>query len=301
MVLRGHRPGLRPDVERQLRRGQAAFAGCARRAGGISSLAARPWLDKVFAAGGSRFDIANVHVRGNLCSLAGAVGAWRSFFAAHGFGGPLWVTEHGYPADAAYQTGPGFVGGEEAQAAYLRASPLTLADAGARQIFVTRRDGLDGPWASEGVAHVDDAPPYTSHRRPAFGVVRTFVERWPWIRCGAPSNGGSRPPPASGSISPRAHALAADAREGATDAAAAIGTGGRCAGKARAARSLTRSLLREVERRQDEPHAAGARRGPTPCGPRIRPSGRGALNSPRAAIRFAAPGKKQARETGGTL
>ena len=39
---------------------------------------------------------------------------------------PLWVTEHGYPGDSAYQCDPRFRGGEAAQAAYLRRSLPTL-------------------------------------------------------------------------------------------------------------------------------------------------------------------------------
>jgi hypothetical protein len=63
----------------------------------------------------------------------------------------LWVTEHGYPSDPAYQYDPAYTAGSAAQAAYLTASVPTLLDAGASRVFVTERDNLDGQWASEGL------------------------------------------------------------------------------------------------------------------------------------------------------
>ena len=63
--------------------------------GGVSGTIAKDWLDRVFATPGvaaaTKFDIANVHVRGGLGSLAGLMTFWRDFFASHQRGNaPLW-------------------------------------------------------------------------------------------------------------------------------------------------------------------------------------------------------------------
>ena len=73
------------------------------------------------------------------------------FLPSQGFTGPLWVTEHGYPADPAYQYDPDYTAGPASQAAYLTASIPTLLDAGASEVFVTERDNLGGQFASEGL------------------------------------------------------------------------------------------------------------------------------------------------------
>jgi polysaccharide biosynthesis protein PslG len=147
--------------------------------GGISGPAGMGWLGQVLAAPGAdaahAFDTANIHERGDLWSLAGDLAAWRRFLAAAGYSGPLWVTEHGYPSDPAYQYDPGYTGGEPAQAAYLAASIPTLVDAGASEVFVTERDNLSGPFASEGVLGGDiaDPPPANPQivTKPSLGVV----------------------------------------------------------------------------------------------------------------------------------
>jgi hypothetical protein len=81
---------------------------------------------------------------------------------------PLWVTEHGYPGDSAYQCDPRFRGGEAAQAAYLRRSLPALSRAGAARVFVTLRDNLAGAWASEGLL---GGPPCTPRYKPAAWAV----------------------------------------------------------------------------------------------------------------------------------
>jgi hypothetical protein len=91
---------------------------------------ATPGADAVHA-----FDTANLHERGDLWQLAADVSGFRRFLATSGFGGPLWVTEHGYPADPHYQYDPGHTAGEAAQASYLAASIPTLVDAGATAVF----------------------------------------------------------------------------------------------------------------------------------------------------------------------
>jgi hypothetical protein len=132
--------------------------------GGISGPGGIGWLDQVLATPGAdavhAFDVANVHQRGELVSLAPTITAWRLFLAARGFTGPLWVTEHGYPSDPAYQYDPGYHSGPASQAAFLAASIPTLVDAGASEVFVSERDNLSGPYSSEGVlgGNVSDPP-----------------------------------------------------------------------------------------------------------------------------------------------
>ena len=153
--------------------------------GGLMSPPDSGWLDRAFRTAGAdaahKFDIANVHIRAGASVLAGRVRTARAFFGRHGFSGPLWVTEHGYPADPKYQDDSSYKGGEAAQAAYLNRSLLELLEAGADQVFVTLRDNLAGRYATEGVTHLGPAPSYAVRRKPAFAVVRAFVDRWPRI------------------------------------------------------------------------------------------------------------------------
>jgi hypothetical protein len=152
--------------------------------GGISSVAGTGWLAQVFATPGAdaihAFDIANLHERGDLWQLAPDLAGFRQFLATQGFGGPLWITEHGYPSDPQYQYDPGYTGGATAQASFLEASVPTLVDAGAAEVFVTERDNLSGPFASEGVlgGDVADPPPADPQivTKPAFGVVQAIAE-----------------------------------------------------------------------------------------------------------------------------
>jgi hypothetical protein len=150
--------------------------------GGVMTPENPAWIDRVLATPGAdaahAFDIANLHLRGHERGLPGVFAAWRDRLARHGFAGPVWVTEHGYPADPAYQTDPAFRGGEPAQAAFLTESVLSLAEAGATEVFVTLRDNLDGGFASEGVVAIDDRAPFGARRKPAFTAVRRLVDRW---------------------------------------------------------------------------------------------------------------------------
>ncbi|MGO9959389.1 MAG: glycosyl hydrolase, partial [Solirubrobacteraceae bacterium] len=151
--------------------------------GGISGTTGMSWLTQVFSTSGTDaaqdFDIANVHERNRLDALAGDIEAWKSFLAGYGFTGPLWVTEHGYPSDPAYQYDPAFSGGEASQAAYLSASIPTLIDAGAAEVFVTERDNLTGQYASEGLlgGGVSDPPPADPLviEKPAYLAVQTLA------------------------------------------------------------------------------------------------------------------------------
>lgn len=151
--------------------------------GGVMTPWDSGWANRVFATEGagaaSKFDIANVHLRGKAADLPRHLSRWRDMLATHGFRGPAWVTEHGYAADPAKQNDPAFVGGEAAQAAYLTRSLLGLADAGAGQIFVTLRDVEDPEYASEGLVNIGLGAPFAARRKPAFDAVRRFGERWP--------------------------------------------------------------------------------------------------------------------------
>jgi len=119
-----------------------------------------PWLDKVLSQPGvaGSFDVANAHFRGGIGKLDDMVRRARADYRTHGFNGPLWVTEMGYPSDIAYQWDPGFRGTEwksgfHAQADYMRHAIRALMRAGAARVFVTLRD-TDGHWglfSSEGL------------------------------------------------------------------------------------------------------------------------------------------------------
>jgi hypothetical protein len=151
--------------------------------GGISNPAGMSWLAQVLATPGmdavNAFDTANVHERSSLDALLTDIVSWRWFLAAQGFHGPLWVTEHGYPADPAYQYDPAYNSGPDSQAAYLTASIPTLIDAGASEVFVTERDNMSGQFASEGIlAGGASDPPQSGQvlgERPAYAAVRAIA------------------------------------------------------------------------------------------------------------------------------
>jgi hypothetical protein len=153
--------------------------------GGISSTAGMSWLAQVFATpgadAGEAFDIANVHERNRLDALAGDIVSWKRFLGTYDdFTGPLWVTEHGYPSDPAFQYDPSYAAGLPSQAAYLTASIPTLIDAGADEVFVTERDNLVGQFASEGLLGGDVSDPPvadpTAIEKPAYAAVQTLAE-----------------------------------------------------------------------------------------------------------------------------
>jgi hypothetical protein len=155
--------------------------------GGVERPDRHAWIQRVLTAPGlgaaGRFDIAAVHLRvrlrNELSELPQWLRAWRDLLAEHGFTGPVWVTEHGYPADPRFQWDPAYRGGDAAQAAYLRESLPLLVEAGAQQVFVTLRDNDWGEFLSEGIAHIDDArPDLPAARRPAFEVVRALAGSW---------------------------------------------------------------------------------------------------------------------------
>ncbi len=149
--------------------------------GGIMRPEEPAWLERVLTVPGAAgaFDIANVHLRGSVDGVVSRYLAVRGQLASRGFRGPLWVTEHGYAADPAFQSDPAHRGGDAAQASYLTQSLVGLGEAGAEQVFVTLRDqGAEGAYASEGLAHIVDTPGYEVRRRPAFAAVQRVVTRW---------------------------------------------------------------------------------------------------------------------------
>jgi hypothetical protein len=151
------------------------------------------WIQQVVATPGAAaarsFDIANVHIRDLESRLAPDLESWRALFASYGFHGPVWVTEHGYPSDPAYQYDPSYQGttpesGLAQQAAYLQASVPALVKAGAAKVFVTERDNLTGQSASEGVLSGQVSDPianqasYTIVRKPAFFVLQELAAQF---------------------------------------------------------------------------------------------------------------------------
>src|SRR5215207_10281635 len=150
--------------------------------GGLQRPDQPEWLERVLATPGAdaihKFDIASVHLRGPVGPVVNRYSAFRAWLGARGFSGPLWVTEHGYPADPAYQVDPAFTGGDAAQAGYLTQSLVGLGEAGAEQVFVTLRDNLSGQYASEGLVHIEETAGYLVRRRPSFAAVRRLVASW---------------------------------------------------------------------------------------------------------------------------
>ena len=160
--------------------------------GGVERPREHDWIERVLATPGAdaahKFDIAAVHLRlrlrNTLPDLADWLQQWRALLARHGFAGPIWVTEHGYPADPAFQWDPAYRGGDAATGAAAQANLLAhsiplLAKAGAGQIFITLRDNLYGEYLSEGLTHIDDSQPGDpAARRAAFNTVRDLAIRW---------------------------------------------------------------------------------------------------------------------------
>jgi hypothetical protein len=170
--------------------------------GGVERPRDHAWIERVLATSGAdaihKFDIAAVHLRLRLRNtvpeLAQWLVGWRRLLARHGFDGPVWVTEHGYPADPRFQWDPAYRGtnvgtGEDAQAVLLDRTIPLLARTGADQVFVTLRDNLYGEYLSEGIVHVDPSRPgEPAVRRPSFDVVRELATTWDpvlYLRSGA--------------------------------------------------------------------------------------------------------------------
>jgi hypothetical protein len=140
----------------------------------------KDWYGRAFATAGAgrKYDISAINIRGKARDVAFWLTVWRRFLAQQGFKGPIWVVEHGYPADAAFQFDPAFTGGDAAQAAYLRRSLPDLEASGAAEVFVALRHRDTNPYVSEGIVDIGDGPGYPASRRPAFYVVRDWGNEW---------------------------------------------------------------------------------------------------------------------------
>ena len=141
--------------------------------GGLLNPRETGWLARVLATPGTdaldKFDVGALHLRGPVELVVNRYREFRAWLRGRGFRGPVWVTEHGYPADPAFQNDPAYAGGEEPQAAYLTESLVGLGEAGAPEVFVTLRDNpeLLPVNASEGIVG-----------RPAFDAVRRVADNW---------------------------------------------------------------------------------------------------------------------------
>jgi hypothetical protein len=147
--------------------------------GGLGGPRMQTWPAQLLAIPGTRraFDVASVHLRGRLRVVVGAVAVWRRRLASLGFHGPIWATEHGYPADPAYQWDERFQG-DVGQTRYLSRSLPGLIGAGVDRIFITLRDNRGGPWATEGLISGVADPPSANpqvYRKPVAGAVREFA------------------------------------------------------------------------------------------------------------------------------
>ena len=239
--------GTAEDYARML---SAAFDAIRDRAPGAKVLLGglmRPhepeWLQRVFDAPGAdaihKFDIANVHLRGTVDAVVHRYGEFRSWLAARGFNGPLWVTELGYAADPAYQSDPAYRGGDASQAAYLTQTLVGLGELGAPEVFVTLHDGgLEGEYATEGLERLDPTPggDYPAARRPSFAAMHRLVDDWDQV------------------MAWRAQQRDEEQEQRVEQAKAAI-----CAGDARAQREKVRAAIASVHATQSDLPVVGRR------------------------------------------
>jgi hypothetical protein len=153
---------------------------------GVDAVLTTPGVDAARS-----YDIANIHVRTPAADAAAVVAGWRRYFLSRDFHGPLWVTETGYPSDAAWQSDRGFHDGAASQAAWMMRVIPAMLTAGATMVFVTERDSLAGRYASEGILRSSDPltadPSYV--RRPSFYAVQTIGRSWAQHRRGSAEAG----------------------------------------------------------------------------------------------------------------
>lgn len=141
------------------------------------------WLSRVFATPGAnaarKFDVGSIHVRGQIKRMLAQLRARKRFLRKTGRSVPIWITEHGYPANTKFQRSRNYRGGPRAQAAYLAEALPALALGGAAQVFVTLRDGGGGPFNTEGILRGKGRPGEAFSRKPAWFQVRRAARRWP--------------------------------------------------------------------------------------------------------------------------
>ena len=162
------------------------------------------WTAAVLDGGGrGNFDIASVHFRGRLRSMAAQTRLGLALFRRSGFRGPLWVTEAGYPSDPAFQYDPAFLGGPADQARFMRAMVLRILGAGAGRVFVTARDSEYSEWGvltSEGVRTWPALAP-----KPSYAVISALTRslrrrcRGRWLKCRRKLRRTLTPPPVASS------------------------------------------------------------------------------------------------------
>jgi hypothetical protein len=153
--------------------------------GGLANISptGQPWMNQVFNTPAAdaihKFDIANLHIRTSPATIAVVVSGWKRYYQHRGFLGPLWVTETGYPADPAYQTDPGYQNGPSSQAKLMTTTIPAMLNAGAAMVFVTERDALTGPYASEGILETQDPLPANPQitRRPSYYAIHALIQR----------------------------------------------------------------------------------------------------------------------------
>ena len=144
----------------------------------------RSFLDQVFrtdTGAVQAFDIGALHLRGPVAELTPQIPEMAAFLRGWGRHVPLWVTEHGYPSDSAWQNDSLHVGGEPGQASYLASSLPALALAGADQVFVTLHDGGGGAFDSEGILEGTARPGGSFRRKAGWHAFRDAVAAWPRI------------------------------------------------------------------------------------------------------------------------
>ena len=144
------------------------------------------WMDAMLATPGAdavhKFDVANLHLRVPPTAVAGVACRWQGYLDDQGFYGPLWITETGYPANAAKQDEPGYETGPRAQARWLTGVIPAMLASGVDRVFVTERDLSRGAYASEGVLQAPNPLPASPpiRRRPSFYAVQRLARAALW-------------------------------------------------------------------------------------------------------------------------
>ena len=113
------------------------------------------------------FDVMNFHAYGNQTEALRRMNFVKSQLAFGGAGTrPIWITEFGYPSDASQQTVAPYLGGEAAQASYLKDIAAYLFTLGARKLFWYQLFDVDppDPFASYGLltTTLTKKPSYTA-------------------------------------------------------------------------------------------------------------------------------------------
>ncbi len=148
------------------------------------------WVRKVLTdpdnPGKNNYDIANVHIRGTIATVRRKATDALSLFRQYGNpNAPLWITEHGYPADTTAQKDPKYNYGEQAQADYYKESLPMLIGLGVEKIFVTLRDegsdesgcsrtGGTSPFCTEGLVTLQSRSSTTGRDRPSMAIFQSL-------------------------------------------------------------------------------------------------------------------------------